>query len=85
MVLVFALAAAATAAIKAFNRLPAPSRAALVFGITQGTSVLIALTTAVQWVMQGLQGLTRLSSPPLPGFSGSTVQVGRPASERVAA
>lgn len=76
MVLIFAVASAAVAAIKAFNRLPAAARQTFVHSITQGTSVLIALTTAVQWVMQGLQGLTRLASPPIPG---TQIQVGRPA------
>lgn len=82
VVLIFAIASAAVAAIKAFNRLPASSRAAAVQMITQGTTVLIALTTAVQWVMHGLQGLTRLAAPPIPGFnSQQTLTVGRPASQ----
>lgn len=82
VVLIFAIASAAAAAIKAFNRLPIHSRTAVAQMITQGTSVLIALTTAVQWVMHGLQGLTRLASPPIPGFnSQQTLTVGRPASQ----
>lgn len=80
MVLIFAIAGAAAAAIKAFNRMPAPARQSLVFTITQGTAVLLALTTAVQWVMQGLQGMTRLASVPIPGFSSNQqITVGRPA------
>lgn len=85
MVLIFAIAGAAAAVIKAFNRLPAATKGSVVTTITQGTTVLIALTTAVQWIMQGLQGMTRLATSPIPGFnSQQTLTVGRPASVQAA-